>query len=511
MKTGIQFVVIILFLTFHSFASALEKKCPPNIVLFVVDDMGWQDTSVPFAETSTPFNKRYRTPHMEALAARGMKFTQAYACSVCSPTRVSLLTGLNAARHRVTNWTLKKNASNDAAHPRLSFPDWNVNGLSPDPGIPRTVHAKALPAYLREAGYRTIHVGKAHFGAVGTPGADPKKIGFDVNIAGHAAGGPGSFLGTQNFSAIFRNGSKIWDVPGLEKYHGKDIFLTEALTREANRNIDSAIAEKKPFFLYMAHYAVHVPFAPDKRFMKRYQNAGLDRTETMYAAMIEGMDKSLGDIVTNLARHGLADDTIILFVSDNGGLSVHGRGGKANTHNQPLSSGKGSAHEGGIRVPMIVSWPGVTKPRSSSGSPLIIEDFFPSILEMAGIQNPSQIGGFIDGKSFIPLLRGESRVVANRALIWHIPNNWGPKGPGIGASSTIRKGDWKLIYYHDPARKKRFELFNLRADRGETTNLAAREEVIRSNLAQELARYLDSVKATMPLDKASGSPIPLPE
>ncbi|MFK7736200.1 MAG: GDSL-type esterase/lipase family protein, partial [Pirellulaceae bacterium] len=145
----------------------------PNIVLFLVDDMGWQDTSVPFHSQRTDFNRRYQTPNMEKLARAGMKFTQAYACSVCSPTRVSLMTGLNAARHRVTNWTLRKNASNDRKHPRLEFPKWNVNGLSPVAGVERTIHAKALPAFLRDAGYFTIHCGKAHFGAIGTPGSDP--------------------------------------------------------------------------------------------------------------------------------------------------------------------------------------------------------------------------------------------------------------------------------------------------------------------------------------------------
>ena len=171
-----------------------DTQVAPNIVLFLVDDMGWQDTSVNFGTEVTPLNRRYRTPNMERLAASGLKFTQAYACSVCSPTRVSLMTGLNAARHRVTNWTLKKNATNDRPHPTLKFPKWNMNGLCPNPGVEGTVHAKALPAFLKEAGYHTIHVGKAHFGATGTAGADPRGIGFDVNIGGHAAGGPGSYL-----------------------------------------------------------------------------------------------------------------------------------------------------------------------------------------------------------------------------------------------------------------------------------------------------------------------------
>ena len=182
---------VVFFLTFVCLGTGQSIAADrPNIVLFLVDDMGWQDTSVPFHSEITPFNRRYRTPNMERLAADGMKFTQAYACSVCSPTRVSLMTGLNAARHRVTNWTLRKNAGNDRKHSALEFPLWNVNGLSPRPGLERTVHAVALPAALKEAGYRTIHAGKAHFGAVGTPGEDPGNIGFDVNIAGHAAGGP---------------------------------------------------------------------------------------------------------------------------------------------------------------------------------------------------------------------------------------------------------------------------------------------------------------------------------
>jgi arylsulfatase A-like enzyme/lysophospholipase L1-like esterase len=484
------------------------KKPQPNIVLFLVDDMGWQDTSVPFHTEVTPLNRRYRTPNMQRLAESGMKFTQAYACSVCSPTRVSLMTGLNAARHRVTNWTLRKNASNDRPHKTLAFPKWNVNGLSPEPGIERTVHAKALPAFLREASYRTIHVGKAHFGAIGTPGSDPCNVGFDANIAGHAAGGPGSFLGTQNFSAVWRKGDPVWDVPGLEPYHGKDVFLTEALTVEANRAVDQAVADHKPFFLYMAHYAVHVPFAIDPRFYQKYRDNGLDHTEAMYAAMVEGMDKSLGDILDNIERHGLAEETVVLFMSDNGGLSAHGRGGAAHTHNRPLSSGKGSAHEGGVRVPMIASWPGVTKPGSTCNQPVIIEDFFSSILQMAGVNHIQQIGGVVDGLSFLPLLRGEhDKSRDDRPLVWHFPNNWGPKGPGIGASSSIRRGEWKLIYYHAD---QTYELFDIAEDLGEQNNLADKKPEIRNRLAAELGRYLQSLDALMPITKATGNPVPYP-
>jgi arylsulfatase A-like enzyme len=179
----------------------------PNIIVFLVDDMGWQDTSVPFWERTTPLNRKFHTPNMERLAARGMKFTQAYAYPLCSPSRVSLLTGLNAARHRVTNYTLRKNVANDTPHPHLDMPPWNCNGLQPEPGIPRSIHAKTLPQWLGEAGYQAIHIGKAHFGAADTPGADPLKLGFHDNVAGHAPGGPGSYLGENHYSAAWRKAS----------------------------------------------------------------------------------------------------------------------------------------------------------------------------------------------------------------------------------------------------------------------------------------------------------------
>ena len=479
-------------------------KPRPNIILFLVDDMGWQDTSVPFHREVTELNRQYHTPHMERLAATGMKFTQAYACSVCSPTRVSLMTGLNAARHRVTNWTLKKNASNDRGHPTLTFPKWNVNGLSPKPGIEKTIHARALPSHLRDAGYHTIHVGKAHFGAIGTPGSDPLNVGFDVNIGGHAAGGPGSFLGSQNFSAVWRNGDRVWDVPGLQNYHGTDIFLTEALTREAIRSMDQAVQEGEPFFLYMAHYAVHVPFAKDTRFYQKYRDAGLDHTEAMYAAMVEGMDKSLGDIIANVERHKISDDTVVLFMSDNGGLSASGRGGKRHTHNRPLSSGKGSAHEGGIRVPMLARWPGITKPGSVTNEPVIIEDFFPTILEIAGASTQIQKDAPIDGRSFTSILKGNpDQTREDRSLYWHFPNHWGPKGPGIGPSSCVRRGPWKLIHYYDG---RPLELFNLTKDLGERDNVALQHPKVVSRLTEDLSQYLERVDAQFPIDKVSGEP-----
>lgn len=216
----------------------------------------------------------------------------------------------------MTNWTLRKNISPDPDSPDMTPPEWNVNGLSPVPGIERTVYAKPLPMLLREAGYRTIHVGKAHWGAQGTPGEDPKNLGFDVNIAGHAAGGPGSYLGEHNYSAAWRDADRIWDVPNLEAYHGTHTYLTEALTHEANKAVDDAVDAGAPFFLYMAHYAVHAPWGD--RFVQAYRAAKLEDRDAVYASMIEGMDQSLGDIRAHLQRRSIADNTIFIFMSDNG-------------------------------------------------------------------------------------------------------------------------------------------------------------------------------------------------
>lgn len=483
------------------------QEQPPNIILFFVDDMGWQDTSVPFWEERTHFNDLYHTPNMERLAAQGMKFTQAYACAVCSPTRTSLMTGMNAARHGVTNWTLRRDFSQDGHDDVLEMPAWNVNGLQATDTINYSVYATTLAQLLNDNGYFTIHCGKAHWGAMDTPGENPLHLGFDVNIAGHAAGGLGSFLGERNFGNAERGGhTKPWGVPGMEKYHGDTINLTDALTIEAMAAIDQAREAGKPFYLYMSHYTVHIPLEPDHRYIQKYREMGLDEREARYASMIEGMDQSLGDLMDYLEQHDLADKTIIIFMSDNGGLSAVARGGEPHTHNWPLSSGKGSAHEGGIRVPMLVKWPGTVQPGSLCGDYLIIEDYFPTILEMAGIRN-YQVVQQVDGISFMPMLKQEGTTATGRDLIWHYPNKWGPSGPGIGTTSTIRSGDWKLIYYY---KDQQYELFNISDDIGEQHNLADSHPEKVAELAGKLASYLRDVNAQRPTFKTTGEKAPWP-
>lgn len=486
----------------------VKEKAHPNIILFLVDDMGWQDTSVPFWTEKTPLNDKFHTPNMERLAEQGMKFTQAYACAVCSPTRVSLMSGMNAARHRVTNWTLRRGVSQDAKDDVLRFPDWNMNGLQPSDSIENSVATTPLPQVLKENGYFTIHAGKAHFGALTTPSANPCNIGFDINIAGHAAGGPATYQGLKNYGHD-ENGIplNVWAIPGLDKYHGQDVNLTEALTLEAKHALDSALSVDQPFFLYMAHYTVHVPIEADKRFYQKYLDKGLDETEARYASMVEGMDKSLGDLMDYLDQKGIADNTILLFMSDNGGLSAHARGGQLHMHNAPLNSGKGSAYEGGIREPMIVKWPGVVQASSQCDDYLIIEDFYPSILEMAGITDV-KTKQVVDGKSFVPLLLKEGTTAEKRDLFWHFPNKWGGHGPGIGTTSTIRSGQWKLIYWY---KDQHFELYNIHQDIGETNNLADVQPEIVNALAKKLGDYLRSVNAQRPALKANQKLVPWPD
>lgn len=496
-------------MVFIPLSSIAQKKNQdrPNIILFLVDDMGWQDTSLPFWTEKTPWNSLYETPNMERLAQQGMMFTQAYACSVSSPSRVSLLTGMNAARHRVTNWTLEKNKTNDGKNETIRPPQWNVNGICQIPNIEYTYQVTSLPQILKDNGYHTIHCGKAHFGAIDTPGENPYHFGFEVNIAGHAGGGLASYLGKENFGNRTDGRNPLQAIPGLEKYWGQDIFVTEALTLEAKKELDHARRLDQPFFLYMAHYAIHIPIQKDMRFYQKYADKGMTEVEAAYASLIEGMDKSLGDLMDYLETNKLSENTIIIFMSDNGGLAATTRSGKLHTQNSPLNSGKGSAYEGGIREPMIVSWPGKVKSNSKCNDYLIIEDFFPSILEMAKIKHYQTVQP-IDGKSFTPLLTESGNPAKGRKLYWNFPNIWGPSGPGIAATCSVRDGDWKLIYYYETGKK---ELFNITQDIGEINDLSKKHPDIVRNLSKALGQHLRQVEAQRPTFISTGQSVPWPD
>lgn len=480
----------------------------PNIILFLVDDMGWQDTSVPFHQQKTPFNSLYETPNMERLAGQGVCFSQAYATPICSPSRVSLFTGSNMARHRVTNWTLEYNKTTDLPNETLQIPEWNCNGLATEPNIPNTFYASSLPEILQKSNYYTIHIGKAHFASIGTPAADPRNMGFDVNVAGHAAGGLQSYLGQENFGNI-PNKATYFAVPTLEEFYGKDIFITEALTQKALKELKNRPKEK-PFFLYMSHYAVHTPITGDVRFLQKYIDKGMHPTEAKYASLIEGVDKSLGDLMDFLEKENLDKNTIILFLSDNGGLDVLARGLPPNSCNAPLSSGKGTLKEGGIRVPLMVSFDKMNRKNEFRSEQIIIEDLFPTILEMAQITDYQTIQP-IDGKSFYSLLtQNTSENFNQRPLFWHLPNQWLPTDMSlsIAPSSAVRLGDYKLIYYHHNQQK---ELYNLADDIGEKNDISAKNPEKVAELSKILSDYLREVQAQMPSDKITGQKVAFPD
>ncbi|MBV7530806.1 sulfatase [Chitinophaga sp. sic0106] len=507
MKNHISAIILGL-MTITGTAQAQQKQAP-NIILFLVDDMGWMDNSVPFSGAKLTLNQRYHTPNMERLAAQGVLFSNAYATPVCTPSRISLLTGMNAAHHGVTNWTNpSKNKNTDAEDSTFSPAPWNINGLSPREGDSATVYATPYPQLLRDAGYYTIHVGKAHWGPMGMPGANPLNLGFQVNISGHAAGHPQSYLSEEHYGNLPGKNS-AQSVPDLEEYYDSGDFLTEALTKEAIKAMANPIARKQPFYLNLAHYAVHTPITADPRFFQKYKDAGLNTAEAKYASLIEGMDKSLGDIMDYLERQHVAGNTIIIFMSDNGGLSLNPpRGGAAHSQNLPLKAGKGSVHEGGIREPMLVKWPSVAKAGAVCHQPLIIEDFFPAILEMAGVKKYTTVQQ-VDGKSFVPMLRNPSQVLPERSFIWHYPDKWIPKdGPGINYRSAIRRGNWKLIYNMRTGVK---ELYDLSTDIGEVNNVAPQQPEKVKELSQLLSNQLRAWKAPMPVIKATGKAVPMPD
>lgn len=494
-----------------------------NIILFFVDDLGWQDSSVPFHSNITTQNKTFHTPNMERLAAKGVKFTQAYGCPLSSPARASLLTGNNTSRHHIT--TVSAGAPQDAGPaagqgqgPRgrtraaspLEISGWNSQGLSVEKNPPSGSYGCIpLPQILKKAGYCTYHVGKGHFGKRDTAAADPRYLGFDVSRGGSAAGGPGSYLGLQNFAAA--NGRQ--QVPNLEAYHGQDIFLTEALTQEACKLMDKALAEQKPFFLYLAHYGVHTPHDKDKRYYDKYIQAGLSEEEASYAALVEGVDKSLGDIMNYLNDKRISDDTVVLFMSDNGGAA---RGLPRENRfkpspNAPLRAQKGSLYEGGIREPMLAFVPGLTRGGSTNTSPLQLEDFYPTILQLAGAQKYAPHLAQIDGKSFVAALAGKE-INQERPLYWHYPHQRSGEITDNGmASSAIRQGDMKLIHYYMTETN---ELYKLSEDIGEQNNLAEsspENKALAAKLAKMLSDKLKAEKSPLPYWTEFGYTCPYPD
>lgn len=481
---------------------AAEAKLP-NVILMLVDDMGVMDTSVPFLTDDAgnpkryPLNDYYRTPNMEKLAAQGVRFNNFCAMSVCSPTRIAIMTGQNAARHRTTNWI---NPDKDNAGPN-GPPSWNWRGLKKGD--------VTLASLMQARGYRTIHVGKGHFGPRDSEGADPRNLGFDVNVGGASIGAPASYYGKKNFGNA--GGDVKQTAPaavyGLEKYHGTETFLTEALTIEANKHIDGAVKGNKPFFLYFPQYAVHAPFNSDPRFAANYANSGKPSNAQAFATLIEGMDKSLGDILRFVDELGVAENTLVFFVGDNGSDAPLGHE-HAVACAAPLRGKKGSHYEGGTRVPFIAAWakpnPGNShQQRLAIASHAIqsqqaaVYDLFPTILGVAGITMPAN--HVVDGRALDTLLTGKRDPARDEKFLMHYPH-----APHRTAYFTVyRDGDWKVIYHYFPSdvsEGSHYQLFNLKSDPFEQTNLATANPNELRRMMQGLVERLEEQHAVYPVD-----------
>ena len=499
----------VCLLPFIGFAPAFAEASAdgqdrPNIVLFLVDDMGLMDTSVPMLIDEEgkpqrhPLNDWYRTPNMERLAAMGIRFSNFYSHSVCSPSRISIMNGQNAARHRTTDYihAYENNRDMDTRGSPLAIsqrvpPEWNWEGL--------TEEDITLPTLLKQVGYTTIHIGKGHFAPDQRPGTDPRNLGFDVNIGGSAIGRPDSYYGERNYG----KGTEV-AVPHLEKYHGTDTFLTEALTLEAKVGLDKALAVEKPFFLYMSHFAVHSPFDSDPRFANHYEDSDKNKRAQAYATLVEGMDKSLGDLMDYLGEKGVAENTLIFFLSDNGGDAPL-VGPDAISSSAPLRGMKGSKWEGGVRVPFIAAW-GKANPSNPWQKKLPIPagrirpeigvcyDLFPTILNLVGVSIP--VDHHVDGQDLSRLLEGKSDRKRRAEFLNHYPH---PRRGKSHFFTTWRKGSWKLRYDYFADADHRYGLYNLTSDPTESRNLAIEfPEQLRS-MMQDMVRELRSMDAVYPL------------
>ncbi|MEM9801559.1 MAG: sulfatase-like hydrolase/transferase [Planctomycetota bacterium] len=496
-------------------AAASAHDAPPHVLLVVIDDLGWRDTSPacwPDPEGDGP--RHFRTPHLERLVREGTRFADAYASApVCTPTRTSLMTGACPARSGITYWTRFHDRDQSADFPALVAPTWNVNGLQPGD--------VTLASLLSET-HRTIHVGKAHFGTSPegeSGGGDPTQLGFNVNVAGWAAGGPGSFYGIDDFSAAKREArrgregrDRSWDVPGLARYHGEDVFLTDALGAEAESSLRAAVEDGERVFLHFAPYAVHAPIMPNARFTELFPD--LQGPELAYATMVASVDAALGRLLDALDELEIVDETLVVFTSDNGGLSAHGRGGERHVHNRPARSGKGSAYDGGLRVPLVVRWPGVVPSGRVAEGPVVTHDLFPTLLAATGVDVPAEHASRVDGFDLSRVLSGDvDALEPERSILWHQPHFWGVRGPGIEPFSALRRGRWKVVYFHSGAQTgggPRLELYDVEADEGESRDLASAEPARLAAMAERLSIRLEDAGAAMSIARSTGEPVPLP-
>ena len=459
------------------FVSAIAFANPkPNIVMILVDDLGWTDLSC-------QGSRFYETPNIDRLAADGIRFTNAYAASaVCSPTRAAILTGRYPHRIGATDWFRMSFQPERKADPKLpNGYTWMGPGSLITPRNPRRLEHDqvTIAELLHGVGYQTGHVGKWHLGG-STHG--PLSQGFASNFAGCDLGLPPSYFDP------YKNGS--WGkqgIPGVTP-RATGEYLTDRES-EAAVNFIRSNADK-PFFLYMAHYAVHTPVQAKRELVDRYKAKPKSKHDNpVYAAMIHSVDQAVGRIVATLERQGIAYKTVVIFTSDNGGEL-------RSTSNWPLREGKGFAYEGGLRVPLIIRRPGMIEPGSVSHEPVISMDLFSTIAEMAGVRATQD--GSMDGISLVDHVNssGESKL-GPRHLVWHFPHY---RNAGPGPYSVIRSGDWKLIKRYDT---RNLELYHLGLDIGESINRVEDEPEVTRRLYRALVNRLTQDHARLPIDPST--------
>ncbi len=475
-------ILIKLFAIFYVFTGLAQggsqKNKPkltndkPNVIFFLVDDFGWKDVGY----NGTEF---YETPNIDKIANEGMKFNQAYAAHPrCVPSRFAMITGKYPAREGIPG----KGGKDSGKLKRSEF------------GI-----AKAFKA----EGYATFFAGKWHLASAEVY---PEDQGFDVNIGGGHAGAPGSYFYPYNKSKNKNHHAK--KIEGLEDGKEGD-YLTDILT---NKTLDFIKENKnKPFFVYLSHYGVHTPFEGKDKYNKKYKtklkknpvpsgpdylrvgSTGETKTKQdnpIYASMIQSVDDSFGEITDLLDELGLTKNTIIVFTSDHGGLSNRGNKRRLATSNLPLRAGKGHNYDGGVRVPMFVKWPGVTK-KSETNFYITGTDYYPTLLEMTGL--PLRPEQHLDGKSFKNTLTGNRSINTDRPIFWHSPVPR-PVSTGDRANTAVRKGDFKLIDFYE---ENRLELYNIKNDIGEIKNLANKMPTKRDELLKLIKDWRQDVGAVI--------------
>ena len=468
-------IILLAVISIASIPSTRVASAEPrNIIIVLVDDLGWMDLGCQGSDF-------YQTPHIDQLAARGIRFINGYAaCAVCSPTRAALMTGKDPARLGITDWIRAEFQLSGRQRPNCDvegYHDANLKVLTPVNNSFLPHNEVTIAELLKQRGFVSCFIGKWHLGGEGYL---PTDQGFDLNFGGWDYGQPPSYYDP------FTNRRLQHGIPTLKPRETGE-YLTD---READEAVSFIKAHKdRRFLLYLSHYAVHTPIQPKLTLLEKYQSLKdeMGQDNAAYATMVQSVDDSLGRIMAALNELELSDDTMIVFTSDNGGLDRNG----SPTENAPLKSGKGFAPEGGIRVPWIIRWPGVTEAGVTSDEPVTSVDLCGRRVVAVGIDTTDMT---LDGADLTPVLKGGS--LGKRSLYWHFPHY--RHRAGNDPYSIIRKGDFKLVRFYDP---QKVELYHLDSDLAEEFDITDKKPAKVRLLTRELDKHLNKIGAKLPILK----------